>query len=109
MDILRQNTTPSFEIVPRKKLDTTRVFKFKLINEFTQISQNILADVTLLQNQNYLITMRLFPDGNISDKFSYTIIDNLSNEIVSLGKLIILNSTENIQDYSKKSTNKFYK
>lgn len=73
----------------------------------TQKTQDILADVVFLSNENYKITMRLFPTSKIGDKFSYTLLDN--EEIVLMGKILVVGASENIQNYSKKSNNKFYK
>lgn len=107
MDILKKTTSPEFEIVPRRALDVSHVFKFQLKNEMTQKTQEILADVVFLANENYKTTMRSFPTSKIGDKFSYTILDD--EEIVLMGKILVVGATENIQDYSKKSNNKFYK
>lgn len=109
MDVLKKNTSPTFEIVPRKVLDVSNVFKIKLINEFTKVAQDILAtSVSLLANENYQITLASFPTGKIGEKLSYKIVDNISNEVLSLGKILIVSQTENIQDYSKKLNSKFY-
>jgi len=108
MDILKLTTSPAFEIVPRKNLDVLRTFKFKLINEFTKVTQDVLASITILPNENYQVTLVSFPTGKAGDKISYTIVDNLTNEVISLGKLMIVSASENIQNYSKISTAKFY-
>lgn len=73
----------------------------------TQKTQDILADVVFLSNENYQITMRSFPNSKIGDKFSYILLEG--TDIVLMGKILIVGATENIQDYSKKSNNKFYK
>lgn len=106
MDILKKNTSPSFEIVPRKVLDISKVFKFQLKNEMSQNKSEILANVSLLQNENYQITLVSFPLGKVGDKISYTLLQG--NEVILLGKMLITSETENIQDYSKKTNNKFY-
>lgn len=108
MNIFRQNTTPAIEIVPRYSLEFLDLLKFKIISEFTQITQEILADVSPLPNENYLVTLQDFPLGKVGEKFSYTLVDNITNEIVSLGKFIIVSETESIQDYSKSTNTKFY-
>ena len=107
MDILKKNTSPSFQIVPRKVLNYSKIFKFQLKNEMSQKSQEILATILLLQNENYQVTLAKFPAGKIGDKISYTLLQD--NEVVLLGKILITTETENIQDYSKKTNNKFYK
>lgn len=107
MDILKKNTSPSFQIVPRKALDTSKFFKFKLKNEMSQRSQDIIATVSLLQNENYQITLATFPIGKIGDKISYTLLQD--TEVILLGKILITTEAENIQDYSKQTNNKFYK
>lgn len=107
MDILKKNTSPSFQIVPRKILDSSKVFKFTLKNEMSQKSQDILATIYLLQNENYQITLNTFPTGKIGDKISYTLFQD--TEVILLGKILITTETENIQDYSKQTNNKFYK
>lgn len=107
MNILKINTSPIFEICPRIELNVNDAHTIVLKSEFTQAIQTISASVLLLQNENYLLTLQSFPTGKAGEKFSYT-IQNLANEIVSLGKLMIVSEFENIQDYSKKSNNKFY-
>ena len=107
MDIIKKNTSPSFQIVPRKVLDLSKVFKFQLKNEMSQKMQDILAAISLLQNENYQITLATFPTGKIGDKISYTLLED--DEVVLLGKILITTETENIQDYSKQTNNKFYK
>lgn len=107
MDILKKTTSPQFEIVPRRVLEVSSVFTFQLKNEMTQKTQDILADVVFLSNENYQITMQSFPTSKIGDKFSYILLEG--TEVVLMGKILIVGATENIQDYSKKSNNKFYK
>lgn len=107
MDILKKTTSPQFEIVPRRALDISHVFTFQLKNEMTQKTQDILADVVFLPNENYKITMRSFPTSKIGDKFSYILLEG--TDIVLMGKILVVGASENIQDYSKKSNNKFYK
>lgn len=109
MDILKKTTSPEFEIVPRKTLDYSRVLRFELKNEMTQKTQNVLADVVFLPNENYKVTMQSFPTSKIGDKFSYSLLDNLNDEVISLGRILVIGASENIQDYSKKNNNKFYK
>lgn len=77
-------------------------------NEDTQVVQAIEAAATLLSNENYQLTLVAFPEGNENEKFSYTITDIVTNNIVSLGRFLIVGETQNIQDYSTKTTNKFY-
>lgn len=108
MDILRKNTLPSFEIVSRYKLNISLQLRFLLINEFTRLSSEILANVTLLDNENYRVTLLSFPISEIGNKFSYTLIENLSLKIVSLGKILVVSETENVQEYSKIQNTKFY-
>jgi len=107
MDILKKTTSPEFEIVPRRVLDVSKVFTFELKNEMNQKTQTISADVVFLSNENYKITMQSFPTSKIGDKFSYTLLDE--EEAVLLGRILIVGATENIQDYSKQSNNKYYK
>ena len=73
----------------------------------TQKTQDILADVVFLSNENYKATMQSFPTSKIGDKFSYILLEG--TDIVLMGKILIVGATENIQDYSKSSNNKFYK
>ena len=107
MDIIKKNTSPSFQIVPRKVLDSSKVFTFQLKNEMSQRKEDILATISLLPNENYQVTLAKFPTGKIGDKISYTLLQD--NEVVLLGKILITTETENIQDYSKQTNNKFYK
>ena len=108
MDILRKNTTPAFQIVPRRKLALTDVFKITIRNESTNVSQSIICSAALLANENYLLTLSSFPTGSLGAKFSYALLNNETNEIVLLGKLIIVAETQDIQNYSNKSNNNFY-
>ena len=107
MDILKKNTSPTFQIVPRKVLNYSKIFKFQLKNEMSQRKEDILATISLLPNENYQITLASFPVGKIGDKISYTLLQD--NEVVLLGKILITTETENIQDYSKQTNNKFYR
>ncbi len=110
MNVLKLNTTPAFEVVPRYNLDTNQVLKIDLVKESNQTTQTILTtSVVLLQNENYLITLASFPTGIANDKFSYILSENISGTVVSFGKLMIVDENEIVQDYSKKSVNKFYK
>jgi len=109
MDILKQNTSPIFEIVPRKTLDVFSDYKFKIINETANKTQEVLASVSELPNENYQVLLASFPNGKIGEKLSYKLVENLTDEIVYLGKIIIVSENENIQDYSKITNNKFYK
>jgi hypothetical protein len=107
MDILNKNTSPIFTIVPRKKIFYGDILKIKLVNEMSSISQDIfISHFRILENENIIITLASFPTGKINDKFSYQIINDDTNEIVCMGKLIIVSENENIQDYSKKLNNK---
>ena len=108
MDVLKKNTTPTFEIVPRFNLNTSQDYIFEIVNEFTQKKETILSTVQLLPNENYSITMATFPKGKINEKLSYSILNSVG-EVVSLGRFIILSETENVQDYSKQNNTKFYK
>lgn len=108
MNIIRQNTTPSFEIVPRSVLDIETDYLMSLKSEFSTDIQLILCDVIPLSNENYLLTMQDFPTGKIGEKFSYTLSNPLTDEIVSLGRLLIVGETESVQDYSKQANTKFY-
>jgi hypothetical protein len=108
MDILKKNTSPTFQIVPRKTLDSSMILEFQLKNEMSQVKETIAASIILLENENYQIKMDSFPIGKIGDKIAYTLIDTFDNEVISLGKILIASENENIQDYSKKTNNKFY-
>jgi len=108
MDILRKNLTPSFEIVPRYALDLSKQLRFLLINENTKVASQIIATVTLLDNENYKITFATFPLSEVGDKISYTLIDNISEKIVSLGKIMVIGETESVQNYTKILNTKFY-
>ena len=63
MHILRENTDPIFEIVPRKNLTDISYF-LSLKSEYTQEVQVIECTKELLQNENYNITLESFPVGN---------------------------------------------
>lgn len=108
MNILRKNTDPVFQIVPRENLNTDNAFKIHLKNEDTQVVQEINATFSLLENENYNITLESFPTGNIHEKFSFTIIEILTNNVVSLGKILIVDENESVQGYTTIETNNFY-
>lgn len=109
MNILKQNTSPILFIIPRNN-NFGAVLKLQLVNEMNQKTQNILTTfIYNLSNENISIILASFPTGKIGDKFSYSLIDNVTSDIICLGKLMIVSQTENIQDYEKKTNNKFYK
>jgi hypothetical protein len=107
MHILRKNTYPIFEIVPRKSLDTTKAYFFYLKNEYTNSEQVIESIAQLLPNENYLITMFDFPTGKTNEKFSFELKEETTNEIVLIGQLMIVDENEVVQDYSKKTNTKY--
>ena len=108
MNILRLNTTPVFEIVPRETLAVTDTFKIVLRNESTNKQETILATITLLANENYNLTLSTFPIGGLNEKFSFTLFNNVTNVTLLLGKLMIISATQSIQDYSNKTNNNYY-
>jgi hypothetical protein len=108
MDILRKNTIPVFQIVPRKDLNLSDIFRIELHDENTKASQNILCTITFLANENYNLTLATFPLGKLGAKLSYALFNNGTNELVLLGKLIIVSETQSIQDYTNKTNNNFY-
>ena len=107
MHILRKNTTPAFEIVPRKVLDISKAFFFHLKNEYTTKTQIVESSVELLPNENYTITMSEFPNGNINEKISFELKEETKNEIVLIGQIMIVDENEVVQDYSKKTNLKY--
>jgi hypothetical protein len=108
MDILRKNTIPSFQIVPRFNLSVSGVFRIELRNENTQKKQNIICSISKLQNENFNLFLDTFPTGKIGDKFSYSLFNNASNELVLMGKLIIVSENQDVQNYSNKLNNQYY-
>lgn len=111
MDILRKNTDPVLTIIPRQEIADNLVIKFRFENEFSQAKLVVLSDtVTKLPNGLLSVLLEEIPeDVNIGDKFSYTAVDNDTDEVICLGKAIMLGETESVQDYSKADNNKFYK
>lgn len=107
MHILRKNTNPIFEIVPRKKLDVSKAYFFNLKNEYTNEVQEIESSIELLSNENYNITMSSFPIGNINEKISFELKEETTNEIVLIGQIMIVDENEVVQDYSKKTNLKY--
>lgn len=107
MHILRKNTTPAFEIVPRKVLDVSKAFFFHLKNEYTTETQTIESSIELLSNENYTITMSEFPTGKINEKISFELKEETTNEIILIGQIMIVDQTEVVQDYSKKTNLKY--
>lgn len=108
MDILKQNTDPVFTIVPRYDLDELALYRIDLKNEMSQKTESIDCTLELKPNENAVLMLESFPAGKIGDKFSYSLIETVADKVVCLGRLMIVSETENIQDYSKKSNNKFY-
>lgn len=107
MHILRKNTTPAFEIVPRKVLDVSKAYFFHLKNEYTTETQTIESSIVLLPNENYKITMLDFPNGKINEKISFELKEETTNEIVLIGQLMIIDENEVVQDFSKKTNTKY--
>ncbi len=107
MHILRKNTTPAFEIVPRKVLDVSKAYFFNLKSEYTNETQIVESSVVLLSNENYTITMSEFPTGKINEKISYELKEETTNEIVLIGQIMIVDQNEVVQDYSKKTNLKY--
>lgn len=107
MHILRKNTTPAFEIVPRKVLDISKALFFYLKNEYTTETQIVESSVELLPNENYTITMSEFPTGKINEKISFELKEETTNEIVLIGQIMIVDQNEVVQDYSKKTNLKY--
>jgi len=106
MNTLKINTSPTFQIVPRRKL-TSQNLTIKLAKEGSQSEQTINATATLLPNENYSLLLASFPTGNANDKFSFIVFDG--SEIVCLGKLMIVAEAEVVKKYTKKTTPKYYK
>lgn len=106
MNIIKINSLPIFEIVPRRNLDILTL-TIQLTSEIKNTIQTINCEATLLPNENYSLQLDTFPIGKVNEKFSYNLLNG--TEILSLGKLMIVSENEIIQDYSKKTVNKFYK
>ena len=106
MYILKQNTTPEIEIVPRKVLDLNSDYVFFIRNEYTNALEQISSTIELLPNENYKVTLDDFPTGKINEKFTFELKEE--NEIVLIGQFIIVDENENVQDYSKQTNSKYY-
>lgn len=107
MHILRKNTTPAFEIVPRKVMDISKAYFFHLKNEYTNEVQIVESSAELLSNENYTITMSEFPTGKINEKISFELKEETTNEIALIGQIMIVDENEVVQDYSKKTNLKY--
>ncbi len=106
MNILKVNTAPSFEIVPRTNINLSNTFRIELENNFTNETQSIqINSLTLLPNENYTIVLASFPVANLDAKFSYTIKENIANNVICIGKLMVVSENENVQDYKN---NKYF-
>jgi len=105
MYILRKNTTPNFEIVPRKILSGTIFILLK--SEFTQEVQNIPCDYDTLENENYWLRLSSFPISKVNEKFSFELSNDL-NEILMIGQLIVVDEFADIQNYTKVANTKYY-
>jgi hypothetical protein len=108
MNILKINSVPSFEVIFRAELEDT-IYKIILKNELKNTAQEIICAFDLLPNENFNVVLNTFPVGVSGTKFSYKIVDSESDDIVCFGKLMIVAQNENVQDYSKKTSTKFYK
>ena len=102
MIVLKIDTPPTFEIVPRRNLDVNKNYSAVIEDEFTHEMQVIPATIEKKTNENYNITLATFPTG---EKLAYEIKD--SDEVVSMGKMLIINPTQTIQDYEK-NNQKYY-
>jgi hypothetical protein len=80
-----------------------------LKNEDKQSTQTRSCIFALLPNENYNLTLNSFPTSSEGSKFSYTVKKNSNNEVVLMGRLMVVGETQSIQDYTKTSINKFYK
>lgn len=109
MDILKINTEPKFEIVPRIYFDTVEVLEIVLTSEKNGSAQTVDASAIILPNENYLLLLSQFPSGKENEKFSYGLFEKTSKKLLSLGRLMILAENESVQNYSKKENTKFYK
>ena len=103
MNILKINTPPIFQFIPRKEFEGS--VTIKLISETKGSTQTINCTTNLLPNENYNIHLSTFPSGKANETFSFTILNG--NEVLCLGKLMIVSETEIVQNHSKK-TNKYY-
>ena len=109
MDILKRNLAVVIEVVPRVEINTALAFTMTLKNEATQATQTRACTFVLLANENYNLTLNSFPTGNDYSKFSYIVKQNTNSEVVLRGKLMIVSETEDLQNYNRSQTNKFYK
>jgi hypothetical protein len=103
MNVLKKNTLPTFEIVPRRDLDTEKTHVFLAENEFTHETQSINTTITKKINGNYNITLASFPNG---EKLAYEIRDGV--EVVSMGKMLIIEENQSVQDYEPINSKKYY-
>lgn len=108
MDVIRIGTNPIFEIVPRRKLSESDTFTVTLYNEYSKAPQDIQATVELLSNENYNILFLEEPTGNAGDKFSYEVTSDTTSDVVLLGRLILLQENDSVQDYNTASNTKYY-
>lgn len=108
MDVIRIGTNPIFEIVPRRKLSVSDTFTVTLYNEYSKAPQDIQATVELLPNENYNILFMTEPTGNSGDKFSYKVTSDTTSDVVLLGRLILLQENDSVQDYNTASNTKYY-
>jgi hypothetical protein len=102
MNVLKKDTPPIFEIVPRCDLDTAKVYTVVFFNEYTSEIQTVTATVAKLQNENYNLILSEFPNG---EKLSFEIKD--SDLVVCMGKLIIIGQSDSVQDYEA-NNNQYY-
>lgn len=110
MNILREDLAPLLYIAPRYKLASDVVLKFVFTNEGTGEVEEILSNSALLiSNETTEVELLKIPDGKTGDKFSYIATDNVTSSVVCFGKAMLVSENEDIQDYSRNSTNNFYK
>ena len=63
----------------------------------------------MLDNENYKVTFLEFPIGKINEKFKKKKKEEITNDLVLIGQLMIVDENEVVQDYSKKTNTKFYR
>ena len=107
MHILKENTTPIFEIVPRIKL-IDDVYNIVLKNEYTQEVQTIECASETLPNENYNLVLDSFPIGKTNEKLSFELTNEL-NEVLCIGQLMIVSESADVQNYTTVSNTKYYK
>jgi hypothetical protein len=98
MKILFLDTNYTFKFIPRIEILQNDALIVDLKNEYTKVITDNIENSFILNGNYVKITLNLLPLGaKHRDKFELSITKN--NEVVYLGKILVLNEGTDIQNY----------